>query len=430
VAAEWRNWTGDQVCRPAAIERPASSADVAAAVRRARERGLAVRVAGAGHSFTEAALTDGVMLNLERMARVVEADRGSGLVRAEAGISLELLNARLASLGLALENLGDVDVQTLGGALSTATHGTGARLRNMSAQVEAVELVTGDGEVREIDGDDGELLRAARVGIGALGVITAVTLRTVPAFTLRRVDEPRPVADVLASLDERADANDHFEFFVFPHTETALVIERNRTEEPPRPRSRARAWADDVLVSNHALALLARAGRRFPGANPALARFATRVLTRTERIDTSDEIFASERRVRFTEMEYAVPRERGAEALRRVLELVRERRIEVFFPIEFRIVAADDALLSPAHERPTAYLAVHQFEGMEWRPYFEAVEAIMRDCEGRPHWGKRHFQSAETLAPLYPRWDRFQAARAELDPAGTFANEYVTRVLG
>jgi FAD-linked oxidoreductase len=430
VAGEWRNWTGDQACRPAAIERPASRDEVVDAVRRARERGLGVKVAGSGHSFNDAALTAGVMLDLRRMARVIEAERASGLVRAEAGISLRLLGSRLAAVGLALETLGDVDVQTLGGAISTATHATGTALPNMSAQVESIELVTGDGDVREVGVDDGDLMRAARVGLGALGAITAVTLRAVPAFALRRIDEPRPLGAVLASLDELAEANDHFEFFAFPHTETALVVERNRTNEPPRRRGRVAAWASDVLLANHVFALFAGAGRRFPGANPALARFATRLLRREVRVDRSDAIFASERRVRFTEMEYALPRERGAEALRRVVDLVRERRIAVLFPIEFRLVAGDDALLSPAHGRPTAYIAVHQFAGMEWRPYFEGVEAIMREVGGRPHWGKRHFQTAATLAPLYPRWDAFQRARAELDPAGTFANDYTDRVLG
>jgi FAD-linked oxidoreductase len=428
VAAEWRNWAGDQSCRPVAIEHPASVDDVAESVRRARDRGLSVRAAGSGHSFTEAALTEGVMLDLGRMARVIEGDRESGRVRVEAGITLQVLNGRLDDLGLAMENLGDIDVQTLAGAISTGTHGTGAGLRNMSAQVESIELVDGEGEVRELDADD-DLLRAARVSVGALGVITAVTLRTVPAFTLRRVDEPRPLAEVLESIDALAEASDHFEFFTLPHTETALVIERNRTDEPPQPRGRVAAWANDVLLENHALAVLARTGRRFRGANPALARFAARLLSRTERVVRSHEAFASERRVRFTEMEYALPREHGPEALRRVVELIRERRIEVFFPIEFRVVAADDAMLSPAHERPTAYIAVHQFEGMEWRPYFEAVEAIMRDYDGRPHWGKRHFQTADSLAALYPRWEDFQRARSELDPAGTFRSEYTDRIL-
>jgi L-gulono-1,4-lactone dehydrogenase len=268
------------------------------------------------------------------------------------------------------------------------------------------------------------------VGLGALGVITAVTLRAVPAFSLRRVDEPRPLDAVLADLDELAEANDHFEFFAFPHTETALVVERNRVSERPRPRGHLSAWASDVLVANHVFGLFARAGRRFPSANPALARLVTRLLRREVRVDRSEAIFASERRVRFTEMEYALPRARGAEALRRVIDLVRERRIAVLFPIEFRLVAGDDALLSPAHGRPTAYVAVHQFEGMEWRPYFEATEAIMRELGGRPHWGKRHSQTAATLAPLYPRWDAFQRIRAELDPAGTFANDYTARILG
>ena len=427
--AEWRNWAGDQVCRPAAIEHPATRDEVAAAVRRARERGDAVKVAGAGHSFTEAALTEGTMLVLDRLARVIESDRASGLVKVEAGITLRELNRHLDELGLAMPNLGDIDVQTLAGAISTATHGTGASYPNISAQVEAIELVTGDGEVRELTAGDG-LLRAARVGLGAVGAITAVTLRTVPAFTMRRVDEPRTLAEVLASLAELIEREEHFEFFVFPCGGTALTIARNRTADPPRPRGPLAAWANDILLENYLLELLARAGRRFPARNRDLARLATRLLSRTEKVVRSHEAFASERRVRFTEMEYAIPRERGAEAVRRVLELIGGRGIEVFFPIEFRVAAADDAFLSPAFERPSAYVAVHQFERMPWRSYFEEVERIMRSLDGRPHWGKRHSQTAATLEPLYPRWADFQRARAELDPAGTFRNAYTDRVLG
>jgi L-gulono-1,4-lactone dehydrogenase len=428
VAAEWRNWAGDQACRPARIEHPATREEVAAAVLGARERGLRVKVVGSGHSFTEVPLTDGVMLVLDRLTRAIDADRASGLVKVEAGILLREFNRRLDELGLAMENLGDIDVQTLAGAISTATHGTGARFRNISAEVEAIELVDGEGDVRELEEDD-DLLRAARVGIGALGAITAVTLRTVPAFTIRRVDEPRPLAEVLGSLDELTHRNEHFEFFVFPYAETALTIARNRTDEPPRRRGRLAAWANDILLENYALEVLARAGRTLPARNRDLARLATRLLSRTEKVVRSHEAFASERRVRFTEMEYAVPREHGAEAVRRVLELIREREVEVFFPIEFRLAAADDAFLSPAHERPSAYVAVHQFKRMPWREYFEAVEEIMRGFGGRPHWGKRHFQDATSLRPLYPRWDDFQRARAELDPAGTFGNAYTDRVL-
>ena len=273
-------------------------------------------------------------------------------------------------------------------------------------------------------------MRAARVGIGALGAISAVTLRCVPAFTLHRVDTRHPREEVLDTFDERAAAHEHFELFTFPYADSALVLERNRVDAPPRPRGRAGAWLNDIVLENWALGALSATGRALPRAIPALSRLAAGLASGSRATDRSDRIFANERRVRFTEMEYGVPREHGPEAARRVIEWVRANRYPVFFPIEMRVTAADDAHLSPSHERDTAYIAVHQYKGMEWRPYFEAVEAIMDDYDGRPHWGKRHFQTAATLAPRYPAWADFQAARDELDPTRTFNNEYAARVLG
>ncbi|MBS1869089.1 MAG: FAD-binding protein [Actinobacteria bacterium] len=428
----WRNWAGDQRCAPAAVERPGSVREIAAALERAAAAGQRVRVAGSGHSFTDAACTDGRMLRLERMDRVLDVDRASGLVRVEGGITVHALSAALAAHGLALENLGDVDAQTIAGAISTATHGTGARLRNISAQVEAVELVLADGSTRVCSARDADptAWQAARVSVGSLGVIAAVTLRAVPAFTLRGVDRPAPLGETLDRLEELGAENDHFELFVFPHCDTALTRTNNRVEEPPRPRSRASAWANDVLLTNHAFHAFCLAGRALPRFIPALNRTVTRLAGSSTRVDRSDRIFASPRLVRFTEMEYALPRERTAEAVRRVMALIPRRGFAVPFPIEVRLVAADDALLSPAHGRPTGYVAVHMFKGMAWEPYFRAVEAIMDDCEGRPHWGKRHFQTAETLRPRYPRWDDFQAIRAQLDPGGRFGNAYTDGVLG
>jgi L-gulono-1,4-lactone dehydrogenase len=430
VAARWRNWTGDQQCAPAEIARPHNRDELIAAVVAAAEAGQKVSVAGAGHSFTEAALTDGTMLDVAALAGTIDADPASGLVKVGAGTVLADLNEELHRLGLALENLGDVDRQTVAGAISTGTHGTGAKLRNISAQVEAVELVCADGSVRELDASQPDLLRAARVGVGALGAIAAVTLRCVPAFTLLRVDSPQPREEVLDSFAARAEANDHFELFTFPYAESALVLERNRVEGPPRPRGRFAAYLNDIVLENWALEALSATGRLIPTAIPHLSRLAAALASGGRTTDRSDRVFASERRVRFTEMEYGVPREHGPEAARRVIEWVRANRYPVFFPIEMRVAAGDDALLSPSHQRDTAYIAVHQYRGMEWRPYFEAVEEIMGEYEGRPHWGKRHFQSAATLAPLYPEWVRFQAARDELDPERAFANEYATRVLG
>jgi L-gulonolactone oxidase len=457
---EWRNWAGDERCAPAAIERPSSIAEIAAALERAAEYGQRVRVAGAGHSFSDIALTDGRLLRLDRMSRLLEVDRPSGLVRVQGGITIHALNARLAAIGLALENLGDIDVQSIAGAISTATHGTGARLRNIASQVTALTLVLADGSTLHCsEQDDPELLRAARVGLGALGVVAEVTLRCVPAFRLRGLDAPAPLEQTLDHFEELALANDHFEFFVFPHARMALTRTNNRTEEPARPRSRASAYANDVLLTNHAFGLFCRLGRRMPAQIPRINRLVTRLAGASRRVDRSDRIFASPRLVRFTEMEYALPRERTVEAVRRVLELVEGGPLEdgsrshgprkggprpaggrrrgaarapfaVPFPIEVRTVAADDALLSTAAGRDSGYVAVHMFEGMAWEPYFRAVEAIMDELGGRPHWGKRHFQSAATLRERYPEWERFQAVRRRLDPEGRFANDYTDRVLG
>jgi len=406
-AVRWRNWAGDQLCRPAAIEHPGSIDELSTAIAGAARRGMKARAFGAGHSFSDIACCDGLMLSLDRLTGVIDVDGPSRLVRVQAGITIRELSRRLMPHGLALENLGDIDVQSLAGAISTATHGTGARLGNISSQVQELKLVLADGSTLECSPQqDPEAFRAARVGLGACGMIAEVTLRCVPAFTLRGVDAPAPLQETLERFEELALANDHFEFFVFPHADTALTRTNNRTDAPPRPRSRAAAYANDVLLTNHAFGLICRAGRR------------------------SAEIFASLRLVRFTEMEYALPRERTVEAVRAVMELVETRGFAVPFPIEVRTVAADDAYLSTAGGRDSGFVAVHMFRGMQWEPYFRAVEAIMDGLDGRPHWGKRHFQTAATLRPRYPDWDRFQAVRARLDPDGRFANAYVERVLG
>jgi L-gulonolactone oxidase len=429
-AAEWRNWAGDQACRPAERVAPRDREELAAAIGSAAEAGRKVSVAGSGHSFTEAALTDGTMIDVGALSGVIDADPATGLVQARAGTILAELNQELHRLGMAMENLGDIDRQTVAGAISTGTHGTGLKLGNLSTQVVGVELVTGQGQVRHLDESDGDLLRAARVGIGALGAITAVTLRCVPAFVLQIVSKPVPREEVLDTFSERAEANDHFELFTFPYADSALVLERDRTDSEPRPRGRVGAYLNDIVLENWALGAFSGTGRIFPAAIPFLSRTAARLASGGRLVDRSDRVFASERRVRFTEMEYGVPRAGGPEAARRVVQWVRENRYPVFFPIEMRVAAGDDALLSPSHERDTTYIAVHQYRGMEWRPYFEAVESIMDEYGGRPHWGKRHFQTAETLAPRFPRWDAFAAARDELDPGRVFGNEYATRVLG
>jgi FAD-linked oxidoreductase len=422
VARTWTNWARDQRCAPERIERPAGEAELARVVAGARR----VKVVGVGHSFSDIACTDGVMVDLGGMARVLDVDGPD--VTVGGGITIRELGPALAARGLALENQGDVDPQTVAGAISTGTHGTGGRFGNLSSRVVRLRLVTGDGRAVELrEGDD---LLAGRVSLGALGAISAVTLRCVPAFTIHRIDEPRPLDEVLARFDEHVDTNDHFELFVFPYTRTALTLTSRRTDREPRPAGPVRAFVRDVLLENAALDLVCRAGRRLPAAIPAMNRRVTALLSRAEHLDASHRVYANRRSVRFTEMEYAIAREQVPEALERVLGLIDRRRLPVVFPIEVRVVAPDDGLLSTAHGRPTGYIAVHQYRGMEFESYFRGVEAIMDEYGGRPHWGKRHYQSAATLRPRYPGWDRFRAVRDRLDPERKFENEYLRRVLG
>jgi FAD-linked oxidoreductase len=342
-----------------------------------------------------------------------------------------VLNRRLDGLGLALENLGDIDRQTLAGAISTGTHGTGERFLSVSAQVEALELVLADGSTLELSAaSDPAALDAARIGLGSLGLIYAVTVRTVPAFRIHRVDNPKPLDETLQRLDELNAVNDHFEFYVFPHTGVALCRESRRTAEPPRPRSAAAVYAQEVVLENWVGALFALAGRHLPAQAPRLARIAARGTGRSTKLDASYRVFASERRLKFTEIEYAIPREHAAEAVRRVLAVAARPEHRVAFPIEVRFAAGDELMLSTSHGRPTCYVAVHQDRLVDWRPFFRAVEEVMRSYGGRPHWGKRHSQTAESLAKLYPRWEEFQALRARLDPERVFSNEYTDRVLG
>lgn len=429
--ATWTNFAGDQSCRPAAIERPASQAEVAAAIGRARAAGQRLRVAGGGHSFTDAVLTDGMLLSLERMDRVLDVDRSSGLVRAQAGITLGALGDAMHAHGLAFPNLGDIDVQSIAGATGTGTHGTGIALPNLSAGLHSIELTLADGGTREVSAaSDPDAWRAARVSIGALGVVTAVTMQAVPAFTLHAHDTPAPIAQTLDDLDALVDGNDHFGFFTFPHSPLAMTKTWNRTDAAPRPRSRLGDWFHDIVLTNYAYWAVCRLGRARPRLIPALNRACSRLSGTTTYVDRSHRVFTTPRRVPITEMEYAIPREHAAEAVRRVRALAEEPRFDVPVPLEVRFVAPDDAFLSPAGGRATCYVAVHQFAGMAWEPYFRAVEEVMLGYGGRPHWGKRHFQTAATLRDHYPDWERFQQVRARLDPEGVFTNAYVERVLG
>ncbi|MGO9382166.1 MAG: D-arabinono-1,4-lactone oxidase [Mycobacterium sp.] len=430
MSPSWGNWAGEQFCAPSAIVRPTSEGELAEVVARAARRGERVRAVGTGHSFTDCACTDGVMIDMTGLQRVVDADSTSGLATIEAGAKLRALGPQLAARGLGLENQGDIDAQSISGATATATHGTGARFPNLSARIVSLRLVTAGGDVLTLaQGSNSDDYLAARVSIGALGVISQVTVQTVPLYTLHRRDRRRALTETLERLDEFVDGNDHFEFFVFPYSETALTRTTRRSNEEPAPTPGwRRRFTEDF--ENAGLSLICRTGRRLPGAAPALNRLMTSLMSESTVCGRAYQVYATERRVRFTEMEYAIPRGHARDAIRRVIDLVRRRNLPILFPLEVRFAASDDAFLSTAHGRDTCYIAVHQYAGMEFEAYFRAVEAIMDDYAGRPHWGKRHYQNAGTLGGRYPGWDRFAAVRDRLDPDRVFLNDYTRRVLG
>jgi L-gulono-1,4-lactone dehydrogenase len=426
----WTNWARNQSCSPAAVRRPATEAELVQLVKQAAANGQRVKAVGAGHSFTSIACTDGVLVDLGGYGRVLRHDAAFDQVTVEAGIPLHRLSDELDARGLALENMGDIDRQSISGATQTATHGTGLRFRNLSAQIVGMRLVTADGSVLECSAsENADVFDAARVGLGALGLVSTVTLQCVRAFRLHAVEEPAPVDDVLRDLDDLVEANDHFEFYWVPHTRWALTKRNRRTDEPARPRTRVREWVDDVALNNYAFGVLCRIGRWRPSLIPRLAKVIPNA-GRLDYVDRSDRVFTSPRRVRFWEMEYGVPREALPEALNRVRRLVDEMGTPLSFPVEVRVVAPDEIPLSTAHGRETGYIAVHVYRGTPYDAYFAGVERIMDSYGGRPHWGKMHFQRAETLAARYPRWDDFQRVRARLDPEGRFANPYLDRVLG
>ncbi|WP_431952897.1 D-arabinono-1,4-lactone oxidase [Nocardia lijiangensis] len=425
----WVNWAGDQHCTPATIATPRNHEELAELLASAADRGQTVRVAGAGHSFTDTVLTDGTLLNLSRMNRVLELDAATGRARVEAGITLNAASAAFHAAGLAFPNLGDIDVQTIAGATATGTHGTGATLQNISAALHAVELTLADGSRVELDAEnDPDGWRAARVSMGALGVVTAVTLQLVPSFVLEGIERPVPVDEVLADLDSYVDGNEHFEFYMFAHSPLAMTKRNNRVDLPEQPRGKVMDWFADILMSNYAFDALCRFGKWQSGAIPWIHRGAAYAGSYRRQVDRSYRVFASPRLIRFTEMEYAIPHEHSAAAIREIKEV--SARFQTPMPIEVRWVAPDDAFLSPANGRDTCYIAVHQYRGMEWEPYFRACEEVFDRYQGRPHWGKRHFQTADTLRERYPDWDRFTEVRRRFDPKGRFANPYLDRVLG
>ena len=431
---EWRNWSGLAKANPARAWAPRDTEDVVNAVLAARDDGVTVKMVGTGHSFTAIAEPEDTMLVPFSLSGITVVDHDAMTVTALAGTPLHVLNHELERQGLSLHNMGDIAEQTLAGAVSTGTHGTGGVASGLAAQLAGFEMVDGTGEVRVASPtDDAELFELGRVGLGALGVLTSLTFHVEPSFVLEAHERPVSWDEGLATYDEVAAAHHHLDAYWFPHTDAMQLKTNDRLDVPvseAEPLSRWRSWLDDDFLANSTFGALTALGTKVPAAVPTINRVAASALSERRYSDVAHRVFTSPRRVVFKEMEYALPREAGLTALREVRRAIDASDWRIGFPVEIRVARADDVALSTAYGRDTFYLAFHTPRAADHVPYFLAMERIMRDHGGRPHWGKVHTRTVDDLAPAYERFGDFLALRDRLDPDRVFDNAYLRRVLG
>lgn len=401
MATAWQNWSGSVTCMPERIAIPEDEAEIAALVV-ANRAGTSVRVTGTGHSFTPICATDGTLLSLDGMQGLIEVDPAARTATFWAGTKISQAGAPLLDHGLAMANMGDIDYQALAGAISTGTHGTGHTLGSIATQVAGLRLVLASGDILDCSPtQEPAVFDAARVAIGALGVITRITLRVLPAYRLHERTWVASFDECMNELPSLIANNRHVEFFWIPQEDVCAMKTLNQTTQEQVPSSTPP-----------------------PDVSGRLARY-----VKPERIDWSYRVLPSERTITFNEMEFSVPAEHGPDCLHEVRRLMRSRHPDVAWPVEYRTLHSDDIPLSMASGRETVTISIHQAAELPYKAFFSDAEAIFRNYRGRPHWGKLHWHTARDLHALYPRWDDFAAVRQHLDPDGRFLNEHLRQLL-
>ncbi len=410
---DWTNWSGSVTCTPQMLAKPSSEGELCNLIGQANHDHATVRVVGTGHSFMPLCATDGLLLSLDNLQGIVDTSSPTtdGEVTLWAGTKLHQLGDLLWARGLSLANMGDIDRQALAGAVSTGTHGTGRTLGNLATQVVKLRLITANGEILECSPtQEAAIFNAAQVSLGALGVLSQVTLRCLPAYHLHERTWVAPFDECLAGLDEQIQTNRHFEFFWAPQDDACAMKALNPVAgDAPPP---------DLLGIEPGVDGVAR-----KGGVPLTGRLPRYI--GDDRLDRNYRIFPSERNLKFNEIEFAVPATNGPDCLWELRQLMQQRYPEVVWPIEYRTLAADDIWLSPAYGRATVTISLHQAAELPYNPFFTDAEAIFRNHQGRPHWGKIHTHTAQELRGLYPQWDNFQQIRTQLDPHGRFLNPHL-----
>ena len=396
ASVTWTNWAGNVRAAPRIVATPSSLDELRQAVTEAARRGETVRVAGAGHSFAPLCVTNSTLLDLSRLAGVERVDPETGEATIWAGTRIADLGEPLLTQGRALANQGDIDRQAIAGAVSTGTHGTGRKHGSFSAAVRAVELMGPNGELVTIDAADPERLRAASLSLGLLGVITRVTLATVPAYKLRERTRALPFDDCLDGFLAEETARRNAEFWWLPAHDRCVLKTFVESDEEP-----FRIEAPEAL----------------PG---TIERY-----FKPDAVDWSWRIYPSTRTFPFVEMEYTLPLAEGPAAMRQVRRLMQTRHPDCTWAVEYRTQPGEQSLLSPTRGMESVTISLHQATDLPYEPLFRDAEAVFRAHDGRPHWGKLHFLSSDEITHLYPKLPAFQAIRAELDPQGVFTNDYL-----
>lgn len=433
----WSNWAGTQTCVPGTVHHPSDAAEIGRIVREAAASKSTVRPLGAGHSFTPVAVTDGHRVQLDNLSGFVGADREAGTVTLKAGTRLRDVPGILRPRGLALANQGDVDPQALAGAVSTGTHGTGVNFTGFAGMVRGFRLVGADGnEIHAhagADGVAGELFRLGRLSLGVFGVLTEITLDGVPAFRLSADEHAEDFDEVRRTFADRVRGVDHMEFYWFPGTDLALVKENTRlpgvedmaSAGDPGLLGRAGTFVAEEIINNAGLLAICETAKAAPSLTRRLNALAAKTVSTRRYVAEAHKVFVSPRRVRFAEMEYAVPLESLSDVLDEVRRTIDRHRAWVSFPLEIRAAKGDDVALSTAYDRDSAYIAVHRYHREDYREYFDLLEPIFLAAGGRPHWGKLHTLGADQLRERYPLFDEFASLRRRLDPEGLFLNDHL-----
>ncbi|MFT4672515.1 MAG: FAD-linked oxidoreductase [Pseudohongiellaceae bacterium] len=418
-STSWSNWSGGQTCQPAGRYDISSEDELSSLLRNTLGP---IRPIGSGHSFSPLIPTDGHLVVIDQLSGIRDYDSQSMQVTLGAGARLGDLGPQLDAIGQGMINLPDIDRQTVAGAIATGTHGTGVDLQALSSFVTSLRLVTAGGEVMDIDASDGDLFHAARVNVGALGIVTQVTMQNRGAYKLKKREWAAPTEDILENFDELAASHRHFEIFPLVYSDYSLVLSIDETDEPIGQIDLEPEASDDASIAES----LGLTSNPTPAQRRRISNATAARIEPTEAVDVSYKLLTNLRNSRFNEMEYSVPAEVGAECLREILKTIYDQKIDVLFPLEYRYVSADDNWLSMSYgDHPHATISIHRMASEDYRPYFNIIEPIFWKYGGRPHWGKVHSLTHKELTGLYPHFEDFREIQRSLDPKGRMLNAHL-----